>query len=351
MVRPVPEWVLPNPWACPAGRPVLRYTATREEWLAARRSGVGASEVASVLGLSRYKGTNPWAVWADKTGLTPARDATRAMVRGLMMERALVDLWVAEDATFPIIVKRRGLMRSRQFPVLMASLDFVSVCPAGRCTVEAKTQSDMRDWDGNEVPLEFQIQGQAQLLVTGRDHVHFVAMGSRFEIQHRTMYRDEALMGVLAARVDEWWRYHVLGGEPPPAAAENLPALRALYGNPPDEVAVELPEWLWDHPTRVDELKTRQAAVKVEIETLEAQLCAALGDATIGTIDGRPAVTWRRTKKIVGATKDFLRRHRDLVGPYLTKVEALADPAELVADHPELLTDGTLRYQRNLDYL
>ena len=38
---------------------------TREEWLARRRSGIGGSDVAAVLGLSPWK--SPRQVWLDKT--------------------------------------------------------------------------------------------------------------------------------------------------------------------------------------------------------------------------------------------------------------------------------------------
>ena len=49
---------------------VLGPTATREEWLAARRLGVTGTDISAILG------ANPWAtpldIWLDKTG--PARE-------------------------------------------------------------------------------------------------------------------------------------------------------------------------------------------------------------------------------------------------------------------------------------
>ena len=42
---------------------------TREDWLAERMRGIGGSEIAAVMGLSRWK--SPLAVWAEKTNKLP----------------------------------------------------------------------------------------------------------------------------------------------------------------------------------------------------------------------------------------------------------------------------------------
>lgn len=342
-------WIPDMPWACPAGEMVLPYDAPRDDWLAARRLSVGASEVAAVLNLARWQGADSWSVWAEKTGRIPGKEITRAMARGLIMERAVVDLWIAEDAGFPVQVRRRGLMRSKTVPLLAASLDFLSICPDGRCCIEVKTQADTSEWDGDEVPLEYQIQGQIQLLVTGRDHVHFIAMGHRFGIAHRVMYRDPDLMDLLAARVADWWERYVLTDTPPAPTAASLDTIKRVYGNPAGEGSVELPPDLRQHHVRAAELREQRTAIDIELDKLQAQICAVLGDATTALVDGEPVATWNRTRKIVGATKGFARKHRQLVGPYLTMVEQI-DAAGLVADHPELLDDGTLRYQRTFNY-
>ena len=44
--------------------PLIHRFATRESWLAGRGGGIGASEVAGVLGLSTRN--SPWKIWAEK---------------------------------------------------------------------------------------------------------------------------------------------------------------------------------------------------------------------------------------------------------------------------------------------
>ena len=59
---------------------------TREEWLARRRSGIGGSDVAAVLGLSPWK--SPRQVWLDKT--TDATDDRQTMPMLLGTDRKSV---------------------------------------------------------------------------------------------------------------------------------------------------------------------------------------------------------------------------------------------------------------------
>ena len=39
--------------------------SARQEWLQARKLGIGGSDVAAILGLSKYK--SPYQLWLDKT--------------------------------------------------------------------------------------------------------------------------------------------------------------------------------------------------------------------------------------------------------------------------------------------
>ena len=45
---------------------------TREEWLAQRLTGLGASECATVLGLNPFQ--SPFQLWAEKTGVAEPED-------------------------------------------------------------------------------------------------------------------------------------------------------------------------------------------------------------------------------------------------------------------------------------
>lgn len=46
----------------------------RQEWLQSRRLGIGGSDVAAILGLSKY--SSPYQLWLDKTGRSELEDST-----------------------------------------------------------------------------------------------------------------------------------------------------------------------------------------------------------------------------------------------------------------------------------
>ena len=57
---------------------------SREKWLEARRSAIGGSDAAAIIGLNPY--SSPYSVWADKTGRLPDKPDNEAMRLGRDLE-------------------------------------------------------------------------------------------------------------------------------------------------------------------------------------------------------------------------------------------------------------------------
>lgn len=74
-----------------AGRPVLPPDANEEQWLAARRPMVTASEIAAVLGKSTYD--SPFSLWWRKQPDWPGAPTTPNMHIGRRLESVIGDLW------------------------------------------------------------------------------------------------------------------------------------------------------------------------------------------------------------------------------------------------------------------
>jgi len=75
----------------------------RAAWLEARRRTIGGSDVAAILGLSKW-GT-PFSVWLDKTGQTPEQGAQWIHVRGHLMEPLILAMYGDQYAPEGSIVK------------------------------------------------------------------------------------------------------------------------------------------------------------------------------------------------------------------------------------------------------
>ena len=121
-----------------------------ESWLKHRREGLGGSDMATILGLNKYK--TPYELWLEKTGREQPVDISDkwAIVKGNALEkelrnrfRSLHPEWECYDGTDKSLV-------SRNHPFLIASLDGVLYDETrGYGVLEIKTTSAHRgktDW-------------------------------------------------------------------------------------------------------------------------------------------------------------------------------------------------------------
>ncbi len=302
-------------------------TMTRDEWLAARKSGIGGSDAAAILGISPFRTAVD--VWLDKTGRKPPQEETEAMRIGTELEDFVARRY-AEQSGHAVQRFNRMLRRG----VLLGNLDRL-VIPDGEkvashmgeirtdTLLECKTAS--RDW-GDGVPLYYQTQVQ-----------HYMGLDERLEHadvavlflvhKHFATYRverDDEAIRLMSERLTAWWQKHVLGDEmPPPTSEEDC---KALWARSNPGKSVEASDEVGDAVSRYRELSETADAAEAEMKTLRDAICAAMGDAEVLTspLDGKPIVTWKsakdRTKtdweavaRELGATPEQIEAHTAVV--------------------------------------
>jgi putative phage-type endonuclease len=290
--------------------------STRDEWLAARRSGIGGSDAAAVLGLSRWR--SPLDVYLDKTGEAGDPEDTPAMYWGRRLERVILEAYVeqtglAVDA--PVGVYR--LLRSSERPWQLYSPDAM----ADDRLVEIKTARTSEGWGEpgtDEVPDDYAIQVQHGMAVTGlqRCDVAVLIGGSDFRVY--TVERDDALIAHLIAAEAAFWARVERRDPPPPRTyteAQRLwgrsePPRSPVYAT--DEVEAAYRELL--------SVRDQLAELERRKEELQALLCAEMadrGDTLIGA-SGQPIATWTLVKaRETFDAKSFGKDHPDLYAAYL----------------------------------
>ena len=94
----------------------------RNEWLEHRKSGIGSSEVATILGLNPWE--TPYQLWRRKVGLDEPKTETFAMKAGHYLEDAVAQFW-HDDTGREIIKSSAGdwLIRNNERPYLQVSPD------------------------------------------------------------------------------------------------------------------------------------------------------------------------------------------------------------------------------------
>jgi putative phage-type endonuclease len=338
-------WMPENPWKCPAGMIVCSSQVDRDVWLEQRATGLGASDVAAVFGVSRW--STPWDVWAEKTGRVQPEPENEAQLRGRILEDGIADLWVASlPKDQPVRLRRQGLMRHRLHRWMLATVDRLSVCTLDRCVTEIKSAVDLSEWDGDETPVAYQLQTQQQLAVTGRDHAHVVVLGPRFQIVERTIARDDELIAKMVDVLGNWWQRHIVEDVEPEATGAAADGLARLYGNPDPDAVCDLPADLIDAPARIRALTEQAATLTAQADDLKARIKQTAGNASVIRSLGEIVATWNPSKKIAGVNAAWRKANPDLVAKYSRPVtEDALDVDRMVEENPELIGDGAPLYR------
>ena len=144
---------------------------TRQEWLEARKRGLGGSDAAAVLGLNPWK-TNV-ALWEEKTGRREAEDISNkeCVQYGVACEPLMRDMFKLDFPSLRVSHEENSIISHQEYPFLKASLDGRLVDANGSIGVlEIKTTTINRNADwvqwSSAVPQNYFIQLLHYMLVT-----------------------------------------------------------------------------------------------------------------------------------------------------------------------------------------
>lgn len=283
---------------------LLPAGAGRDEWLAARRKGLGGSDAAAVAGLNPYAG--PWSVWADKVGLdVPAVEESEAMRWGTLLEPVIS---VEARERFGLDVQPSpGLVAHPDRGWQLATPDGL-VGDDGLLEVKNVGARQAEVWEDGP-PDMYWTQGLHYVAVTGRRTVHFVALvGGQRLVHHPVTYTAADVDGLTKIEADFW--AHVEAETPPPAWPADIDALGRLDVDP-DEM-VELDPSVTALLARYEDAS---AAAKHKAE-LADEIKSLLGTAAVGTLFGEPVVTWKTVNTDRLDTKALKAAHPDLAAEF-----------------------------------
>jgi putative phage-type endonuclease len=186
-----------------------------DAWLAARRGGIGASDIPVIAGESPYR--SALELWAEKTGrVVPEVDTGTAELFevGHLMEPVLLELYERRTGRHPRRVRR--MLRHPDVPWAFASLD--AQAPVRRA-VEAKWTHAAR-WQAEGIPDDVLMQCQWAMFVTGWDVADVVALVR----QHPRIVevpRDQSLIDDLYRLAADFWSRVESGIPPEPDGSES----------------------------------------------------------------------------------------------------------------------------------
>lgn len=270
----------------------------RSDWLAWRRGGIGASDVAGVLGESPWE--SPWSIWASKVGLLPDREATDSMRLGTDLE-PIIGRWFT-DRTGLHVAGEQTWLTHQHWPWMRATVDgFVMESPgdhldAALGVFEAKYSADA-PWESP--PRHYVVQVNWQMMTAGTDRAWLACLHMAFGRPSFAVYeieRDDRLCDELRARCNAFWESYVLTGDPPPTddTAATTDAIRAAYPDAVPGSIVEATAEIEQTVRVLVGLQVQERELAAEIREHKNAIAAALGEReTLADADGGVLVTFK----------------------------------------------------------
>jgi putative phage-type endonuclease len=285
--------------------------------LSNRSSGLGGSDAAAAVNLSRWK--SPLRLWQEKVGEVAPDD--------LSDNEAVHFGNVLEDVVADEFSRRRGLklqrdrrtLRHPDHEFMLAHIDRRVV--GAREGLECKTASlrMVKEWgeeDTDAVPIEYLAQSAHYMAVTGFDAWHVAVLIAGNDFRMYRIERDPELIESLIAREREFWSHVQTRTPPEPTTIEDAFARwpqdtgKSIVAN--DLVLNDLGQYR--------NLKTAEKDLAMQLEATRLRICNFMQDATtLLSWENKPLCTWK-TQSANRIDPDSLRANFPDIATQCSKV-------------------------------
>lgn len=261
----------------------------RDNFLEQRRSGIGGSDIAAIIGVSRYK--TAYQVWAEKTGLIQSQADNPAMLWGRKLEPVILQHYAETTGRS---VNQCDMLRHPQHPFMVANLDGFT---EDRRIVEIKTARRVDAWGEpgtDQVPQEYFLQVQWYMAVTGFDVADIAVLIGASDYRQYEVFADKELQEMLIREAADFWAC-VENGTPPEASG--MDDARLKYSSPKTGSSLIASA---ETELMVEQLRTATATADewtAKADHLKAAVMLAMGNSEALTApDGSLLATWKARK-------------------------------------------------------
>ena len=282
----------------------------REQWIEERRRGIGGSDAAKVMGLSRWGG--PFTVYQDKVNGVRTPVDSEAVHFGNVLEDIVAQEFARREG---VKVRRRNSMTfSQEHPFMIANIDRELV--GEKVGLECKTASAYKsgEWEGDELPDEYYVQVQHYCSVMDWEGCWIACLigGQRFIYKY--VPRNESFIGSMIRMERDFWEGHVLPQNPPPMGMfdENIVGLMGqedqtmLRASPED---IELARELLKVRTLYGELESRKKDLELRLKGRIGEHSGLDGIATWNTTKPSLVTDWEAVAKELSPSAELIEKY------------------------------------------
>lgn len=259
---------------------------------------IGGSDIAAVLGKSRYK--TPYRLWCEKTGQIEQKvQNPEAVEMGTRLEQFVADLFSVK--TDKSVRRAPKAYQHPDYPYMVAHVD--RLITGSDELLECKTCSAYKldEWQ-NAIPQEYVLQVMWYLGITGRKRGWIACLIGGQKFDYKPIDFDAELFDIMVKKAQEFWDM-VQNNIPPLILPDDDETLGEVYPDHSENI-IEAEEFN-ERASYLQELKMHRDEINAEIKEIETELKAKIGDNQ-GILTDKYKITWKKqsTKTL---DKDRLR--------------------------------------------
>ena len=280
---------------------MAKYESLSKEDLKERQLGIGASDAAPALGMSKYK--TPYQLWEEKTALEVVQFDSPILRRGRMFEPIIRQLYSDETGR---AVKKVPSMRSEKYPFMTASPD--GYAEDGKRYVEIKTARNKSEWGEpgtDEIPLPYMIQVQHGLIVTGLEVADIPVSFSLDDFAIYEVPADRELQEMIIEKEATFWE--LVKNRIPPEPSNYVDVYRRFAVSISKNIQADS-----DIVGAIQSLKSvklSQKELKEQEDKLKTMIGKFMAEAdTLIDFDGNTLATWKTQNKKAYMVKESSSR-------------------------------------------
>lgn len=287
---------------------------TREEWLAERNRGIGGSDIATILGLNKWK--SPLQLFLEKTGKVVAEDLSdkEVIYWGNVLEDVVAKEF--ERRTGKKVRKRHVMFCDDKYPYMRANVDREVV--GENAVLECKT-TDKRNadqWVDDQVPTNYILQCQWYMMIRGYEKAYIACLIGGNQFVFKEIERDEELIEIIKGKAVEFWETNVLGDVEPDADYMDKAAYKQLTLCPD---AIELPDDIDFKIELLEEIKRDEKTLKQTKDKLEAEIKQAMQGHEVG-LTSKYRLNWKKSVQKRFDSKRFKEEQAELNEKYTKEI-------------------------------
>lgn len=199
----------------------------REDWLAGRMNGIGASEVSAAIGISPFM-TN-YELWEIKTGRKIAKDLSgiACVEFGKDAEKFIRGIFELENPQYKMEYHEFDILYQTDIPFIRSTLDgeLIEIATGRRGIWECKTAAcskkiQLDEWK-DKIPMHYYTQVLAQYIATGYEFATLSAkikmLNGNSLLNHYETERVDCASDIdwLKEKLERFW-WHVINDKNPP---------------------------------------------------------------------------------------------------------------------------------------